>query len=254
MALTTEQTKVATNLQNKVVKWLENEDARSSLAGAVVVIDYLSTQGLFEEADLFSPNGQISRGRGNGLIAVLAKYGENRVFLKDGVTTRSTLKFRNLADELNWGKDLSDWSAPDRDEATKLIMGPVLAKINLHFLREKLKMKPDKDESPVEWIKKLLQDSSERSQGRVEQHLVGAKLQKRLPNATIGIDAAFAGDVQTSRPGDFVIGKIVFHVTAAPALPVIQKCEDNIRQGFHPILNVPSGAVQRAIGLVVCQR
>ena len=92
-------------------------------------------------------------------------------------------------------------------------------------------------------------ESKERSQGRVEQHLVGAKLETRLPYQDITEHPAFAADVQTGRTGDFVIGKIVFHVTAAPAPAVIEKCQDNLRVNLKPVLVVPRDRIERAKGL-----
>ncbi|MFO7633117.1 MAG: DUF4928 family protein, partial [Caldilinea sp.] len=46
--------------------------------------------------------------------------------------------------------------------------------------------------------------------------------------------------------GDIVVGDIVFHVTAAPATPVIEKCGHNLQAGKHPVLVVPRQALERA--------
>lgn len=86
----------------------------------------------------------------------------------------------------------------------------------------------------------------ERSQGRVEQHLVWSKLKTRHPDLVKDEHAAFAGDVQTGRMGDIVVGDLVFHVTAAPATPVIEKCVRNLQAGKHPVLTVPRQSVERA--------
>jgi hypothetical protein len=79
----------------------------------------------------------------------------------------------------------------------------------------------------------------------VEQHLVGATLQQRHTDIEVANFPGHAADVQTGRPGDFVIGRIVYHVTVAPTPGVVQECHENIKSGLHPILLVPSELVSK---------
>jgi hypothetical protein len=92
----------------------------------------------------------------------------------------------------------------------------------------------------------MLAAARERSQGRVEQHLIWSKLKTLYPDRVEAEHAAFAGDVQTGRAGDIIVGDIVFHVTAAPATPVIEKCVHNLQAGKHPVLVVPRLLLERA--------
>lgn len=248
--LTPEKKVVVAELKDRFSEWLVRAgSARSTLAGAVVVLDAIRYKAPIVKDDIFTDGGQLVGGRGTALRDTLAHYGENRVLLADGVTTRSTRKFEDLAEALDWGNAFAEWSDAQREEAIKQLVGLVLAQINAYFLRKQIALKIDRRESPFSWIEHLFREAKERSQGRVEQHLVGAKLQRRMSDQAISAHAANAADVQTQRTGDFVIGDIVFHVTAAPALPVIEKCLDNLRQNLHPILVIPRDTIERAKGL-----
>ena len=243
------QKAIAESLRDKVAQWLNEEgSARSTLAGAVVIIDKLRTIAPLSSTDIFTSNGQIIGGRGAALKETLANYGL-APFLKDGVTTRSTRKFERLAESLEWGAPITNWPIQARQEAVEIIIKPVLEEVGFFFQRQHLKLKLDRQESPSIWVEELFQVARDRSQGRIEQHLVGAKLQRRLPGQTVTEQAAFAGDVQTGRTGDFVIGENVFHVTAAPTPAVIAKCQENLRQGLHPILVTPKNTIERAKGM-----
>lgn len=233
-----------------VIEWLKDAGrARSTLAGAVVVIDTLRTVGVFKREDVFTVNGQLIGGRGTALKKTLERYGETRVLLADGVTTRSTYKFEELAEAIYWGQPISGWADTAREEAAIRLASLILAEIDAHFLRQQMTLKVDQRESPVTWIEQLLDSAKDRSQGRVEQHLIGAKLERRLPHQGIGTHPAFAADFQTHRAGDFVIGEIVFHVTAAPAQAVIEKCRENLRRNLKPILVIPRDKIERAKGM-----
>ncbi|MGH2537421.1 MAG: DUF4928 family protein, partial [Candidatus Promineifilaceae bacterium] len=59
-----------------------------------------------------------------------------------------------------------------------------------------------------------------------------------------------AADVQTGRPGDFVVGRTVFHVTVAPSRSVVEKCKENVAAGLNPILLVPANVVVKAKPIV----
>ncbi len=61
----------------------------------------------------------------------------------------------------------------------------------------------------------------------------------RFPDIIVSNEGGSTADMQTQRPGDFLIGHTAFHVTVAPMQPVFDKCRHNIRQGFKPFLLVP---------------
>lgn len=112
--------------------------------------------------------------------------------------------------------------------------------------RQALKVNCDRQLSPSSWIGSILEQAKERSGGKVEQHLVGAKLATRHPEIDVPNHPGHAGDAQTGRTGDFNIGTTSYHVTASPGSNVIAKCAENLREGMHPLLLVPREQVERA--------
>ena len=92
----------------------------------------------------------------------------------------------------------------------------------------------------------LAEAAARNSAGCVAQHLVGAKLALRYPEKEIENHACTTAPMQLGRPGDFILGDTVFHVTVAPMPAVIDKCEENIRNGYRALLLVPESKLQAA--------
>ena len=65
-------------------------------------------------------------------------------------------------------------------------------------------------------MESLLEAVENRSNGRVEQALVGAKLQLRFPNSVVPNNPGFAGDRQTGRDCDFEVDNIRVIVSVSP--------------------------------------
>jgi hypothetical protein len=82
--------------------------------------------------------------------------------------------------------------------------------------------------------------------GCVAQHLVGAKLALRYPEGKIENHGCTTADLQLRRQGDFIVGDTVFHVTVAPMPAVIDKCEENIKNGYRAVLLVLDSKLQAA--------
>jgi hypothetical protein len=111
--------------------------------------------------------------------------------------------------------------------------------MNLQSLDSNLSIQINEAHSPITWINTILKRVKDKSDDRIEQYLVGAKLQKYYQDFPIPNHPAHSVDVQTERLGDFTIHNAVYHITAAPSQSVIQKCSANLRAGKHPILLVP---------------
>lgn len=106
--------------------------------------------------------------------------------------------------------------------------------------RQKLKLTFNPTLSTWHIVHNLLVISiAEGKAGYVAQHLVGAKLQLRFPTIKVSNESGSTADMQTQRPGDFLIEHTAFHVTVAPMQPVFDKCKHNISQGLKPFLLVP---------------
>lgn len=243
-------TNVGRRLAEKLQEWLAQEgNARSTLAGALVVIEKLSEKCPLTNSAVFTSGGQLIGGRGASLFNILKRHGISENFLRDGVTTRSTEKFRRLLEALDYGRSLRNLPDATKGEIFSSLGRLVEERIADFFSRQHLKVACDRRCSPLAWVEEILGAARDRSEGRVEQHLVGAKLEARLPDAVIGRDSATAGDIQTGRVGDFRTPHAVYHITAAPSSGVIKRCKENLVAGVHPILLVPRTQVERAKGL-----
>lgn len=111
--------------------------------------------------------------------------------------------------------------------------------MNRQSLDSTLSIEINEADSPITWINTILNRVKDKSNNRIEQYLVGAKLQKYYETFPIPNHPAHSADVQTERLGDFSIHKTIYHITAAPSQAVIQKCAANLRAGKHPILLIP---------------
>ena len=106
--------------------------------------------------------------------------------------------------------------------------------------RQKIKLIFNPALSTWHIVYNLLADAiAEKNAGYIAQHLVGAKLQLRFPAIRVSNEGGSTADMQTQRPGDFLIGHTAFHVTVAPMQSVFDKCKHNISQGLKPFLLVP---------------
>jgi hypothetical protein len=85
--------------------------------------------------------------------------------------------------------------------------------------------------------------------GIILQHLVAAKLSLILPESSIKVHGASVADSSTERNGDFTVKNTIIHCTTAPGAPLIEKCGNNIRSGFHPVIVTIFDRVRTALDL-----
>jgi hypothetical protein len=120
-----------------------------------------------------------------------------------------------------------------------LIENPIRA----YFAADKLQPNVNPRHTSESNIRSVLEAARARSQsGQVAQHLVGAKLAMRFPDQEVSNHSYSTADVPTGRPGDFVLGSTVFHVTvAAISSSLMRKCRQNVRNNYRVVLLVPDG-------------
>jgi len=109
-----------------------------------------------------------------------------------------------------------------------------------------IKVSCDKQHGPGVWVEAILAKAQGRSGGVIEQHLVGAKLQRRHPKAQIPNHPGHAADFQTGRSGDFPLRGTSYHVTATDGKEAVERCRQNVQEGVHPVLLLPRKYVARA--------
>lgn len=219
--------------------------SRNTIAVGMVVIDHLRRGCPAVKEELISQGGEI-KGTRSGLGNILEKYGVPRSYLKEATTRQVHQDGQRLLEVLEWGNGLCELSEKDRDTLLCELAQSLSEKALEWLKRQNLKLDIDKGQAPTNWIHLIVENAKSRSGGVVEQHLIGAKLERRFKDIAIPNHPAHAADVQTGREGDFAISQNVYHVTASPGKAVVQKCADNIRAGKFPILLVPSDQENRA--------
>lgn len=237
----------AVSLKSVVQRWItsctrKGKVARNTVVTGLVILDHYASNPTLPRSKLIASGGEIKGVRGANVPRVLLKYGLPATFLKE-VTTRSAHKDgERLANDLRaLGADAASAEAVSQaaEELTSLA--------RRWLSQQHIKFHCDVSLSPSAWIQSILNQSRGRSGGKVEQHLVGAKLEERHQDVRIPNHPANAGDQQTGRAGDFVVRSTAYHVTAAPGRDVIKRCAANLALGLHPVLLVPKELVNRTI-------
>jgi len=218
--------------------------SRNTVAVGIVLLDKLRKTFPLSKADVISPGGEV-KGSRSGLPATLEKYGIPKKFLKEVTTRQAHQDGKALLDDLEYGTLFAH--DPNQREEQLLDGIKLLVSLAQQWLsRQPIKINCDRHLSPTSWIDSIFEKARGRSGGKVEQHLVGAKLAKRHPNLDVPNYPGHAGDLQTKRSGDFPFKLVSYHVTATDGKEAIARCRDNVESGMHPILLVPRRHVDKA--------
>lgn len=241
------------NIEKSVADWLEScrrnkKISRNTIAVGLVILDRLRHEPVIEKTTIVSRGGEITGSRA-GLPKLLAKFGLPENFLKEATTRQAHQDGQRLLNAVQYGKAFSSLNSQKRDLALRKAIDSLVGEARAWLNRQNIKISCDRHESPVNWIAAILAEAKGKSGGAVEQHLVGAKLERRLPEIKIPNHPSHAGDVQTGRSGDFTIGTTCFHVTGSPTSKVIVKCAENASAGLHPVLLVPLAGVAKSRNL-----
>ena len=172
---------------------------------------------------------------------ILARFGEDRILLKEGGRTNRGLvkNLLPLLDALK-GSRIQEFSDSDREEALCRMQGFLAEKAREQFNAEKLTIDYRREFTSRGIIAMLLQSARERGKvGDVAEYLVGAKLSLRFPTYEIRNSASSAADEQSEESGDFQINDCVFHVTVSPNQGHYAKCKRNLDNGLRVYLLVP---------------
>lgn len=183
-----------------------------------------------------------------GQVLGLGKFAVQTVLNRHGIT-------RVLATE---GGRTSRGSINNMREYVAFLNGQMSAgKVNLDavekfwierthefFSAKPFNIRLDASRSLRSLVRDLLDQAEERQRhtpgmqyaGAVLQHLVGAKLDCALGLGNFERNSFSTSDAQSGRVGDFFIGDVAIHVTTAPGEAVIGRCQDNINDGYRPII------------------
>lgn len=184
---------------------------------------------------------QIRGASGAAVAGILKGFGEERPFAKEGGRTNrgGPAEIKSLLQALKT-LSLDKESEELRNAELHTMLQFLVDRVGDFHNRQKIKLTFNPALSTWHIVHNLLLEAAaEGKTGYVAQHLVGAKLQLRFPEIEVSNESGSTADMQTQRPGDFLIGHTAFHVTVAPMPPVFEKCRHNIQQGFKPFLLVP---------------
>jgi hypothetical protein len=237
-------------ISESLLEWLEKcanrgEVSRNSVAIGIVVLNHLRNKCPVDPEEVQSARGEI-KGARSGLHEILEKYGIPKNYLKEVTTRAGHQDGQRLFEALGYGQRLADISQKQRDVYLSEAIDSLAAMAKKWLDRQHLKVNCDRQLAPATWIETILEEAKSRSCGKVEQHLIGAKLERIHPDIEIPNNPSHAGDAQTGRPGDFIVGSTAYHVTASPGSAVVEKCAKNIASGLHPFLLVPRNQKEKA--------
>lgn len=212
--------------------------ARNTVSIGIVVLDHLKRKCPVDEDKVLSHGGEVKNAR-SGLGNILESYQVPHSYLKEVTTRQGHQDGQKLFELFEWGRKFEGLGDKARERILLNLISHLTQYATKWLKRQSLKMNIDRRLAPTAWIHMIVNNAKERSGGVVEQHLIGAKLERRFKEMRVTNHPAYAGDQQTSRMGDFAIAGIVYHVTANPTRNVIQKCNENIRAGQNPLLLIP---------------
>jgi hypothetical protein len=211
------------DLKETVAGWLQSctrkgDVARNTVVVGIVALDRLRRTCPVTREEMFSQTGGEVRGaRGGTLQSTLARYGIPANYLKQASTRQASHDAERLLQLLDYGRALAGLTEAARDKA--LVEGiEVLCETAAEwFRRQNVKVNCNRAHSPATWVRCILREAEGKSGGRVEQHLVGAKLQKRHPIKAFQITQ---DTPETCRPDEREISTSTGSLTTSRPRPV----------------------------------
>ena len=224
---------------------------KGSLCVALVVTHHAKSVGLPLNADaLVTKGGGQVLGLGkNAVQSILKQHGIERVLAAEGGrTSRGSLgkmrEYVSFLNQLGEGIDLDS------------VETYWVKQIKAFFAAHPFKITLDASRGLRSVVRNVVEQAIDRQKefgggtyyaGTVLQHLVGAKLDCALGQGKFKHNSVSTADAPGGREGDFLVGDVVIHVTKSPGEAVIERCRDNLNDGYRPML------VTMASGLLVAQ-
>ena len=225
---------------------------KGPLCVALVVTQHAKNKGLPLDPDsLVTAGGGQVTGLGRSAVqSVLKRYRIERVLASEGGrTSRGSLgKMRAYVAFLNKIGDEVDLDA---------IQAYWIGEVKAFFAAHPFKIKLDSSRGLRSVVRDVFTQAINRQKnfggtsyaGAVLQHLVGAKLDCALGKGKLEHNSYSTADAPGHRAGDFLVGDVVIHVTTSPTNPLIDRCCDNLDDGYRPMLVTSDYGVSYAHGL-----
>ncbi|MDP2492738.1 DUF4928 family protein [Shimia thalassica] len=225
--------------------------SKGPLCVALVTTGHARKMGLPLDADnlLTAAQGQVLGLGKSAVQSILKKHGITRVLAAEGGrTSRGSInKMREYVALLN---DLHGQGVADVDTIEDFW----IERVHEFFAGKPFKVKLDSSRSLRVLVRDVLSQAKDRQKsnpgmqymGAVLQHIVGAKLDCALGKGQFAHNSFSTSDAQSGRAGDFFIGDVALHVTTSPGEAVVQRCKDNLDDGYRPIIVTTSKGLAAA--------
>lgn len=191
-----------------------------------------------ERDDYVTERNQV-RISGPRIKAILFRFGESRPYAREGGrTTRGTVPAaEKLVARLNDVQVIGEQSPKQRNQIADTLQRWLVEKVRIFFDQQKINVELNFDKPAPQIVADILTAAGTK-RGGVAHHLVGAKLALRYPKIEVENRSFTTADLQSGLPGDFLISDTAFHVTVSPMPPVVERCRENLRNGYRAILLV----------------
>jgi hypothetical protein len=214
---------------------------KGPLSVALVVTQHARKIGLpLDAEELLTEGGGQVLGLGKGAVqAILKRHRITRVLASEGGrTSRGSLN--NMREYVAFLNELKAKGKVDLDAVEAFW----IERVHEFFAGKPFKIKLDASRSLRVVVRDVIAQAVERQKtapgmyyaGAVLQHLVGAKLDCALGEGAVAHNCFSTADAPNARVGDFFIGDVAIHVTTSPGEAVIEKCRDNLNDGYRPML------------------
>ena len=214
------------------------EPLRYVVCAGLAVAELMREKFPLERDDYVTELNQVKTS-GPLIKAILSRFGESRSYVKEGGrTTRATVpSAEKLVKRLNEVKGIGEQSTAQRDHIADTLQAWLFEKVRIFFDQKKINVELN-FEKPTPQIVADILIAAAAKRGGVAHHLVGAKLALRYPEIDVENRNYTTADIQLGLPGDFLISDTAFHVTVSPMPQVVEKCRENLRDGYRVILLV----------------
>ena len=221
---------------------------KGPLCVALVVTEHAKTHGLpLDARTLVTPGGGQVQGLGKAAVqSILRRHGIARVLAAEGGrTSRGSLgRMHDYVALLNSFESEVDLA---------VIESFWIDQVRAFFAASPFRITLDASKGIRTLVSDLMDQTSRREReaegmsysGAVLQHLVGATLDCRLAGKPVSHNSFSTADAQSGRVADFLVGDVAIHVTTAPGEALIGRCNENLDNGYRPVI------VTRNRGLIV---
>ena len=231
-----------------------NFNGKGPLCVALVVTEHARIKGLpLNPEELITEGGGQVLGLGKAAVqAILKRHDINRVLASEGGrTSRGSL--HNMRQYVAFLNQLNMGSEVDLD----LVEEFWIVRVFHFFAGKPFKIKLDGSRSLRTVVRDVIEQAQERQKttpsvyyaGAVLQHMVGAKLDCVLGKGKLQHNSFTAADESSKRAGDFFIGDVALHVTTSPGEAIIERCRENLDDGYRAMLITIQKGLNVAEGL-----